>query len=523
MNLIVSGIVMPLDHDVDEVYKKAVKISGISRSNINDICIYKKSVDARKGTINIVYSVFISLISRQKYKSSDAVCETEEFKYALKPIKALPPERPVIIGAGPAGLFSCYLLVLHGVIPVVIERGNRTEERVFDVENFFSKRKLNTESNIQFGEGGAGTFSDGKLVTRINDLRCRFVLDTFVKFGAPPEICFLAKPHIGTDRLRQIIVNMRTFLQEQGVEFRFGQCVNEILFSKGRTRGVVLSNGDKIPTDCVILATGHSARDTYKMLYEKGVAMEKKPFSVGVRIEHKREFIDKGRYGKFYNHPELKSAEYQFSLRKGDRGCYTFCMCPGGTVVAASSEENTVVVNGMSNYNRDGENSNAAVAVSVLPEDLDSGVLSGIDFQRQLEKTAFLAGGFNYSAPVQLSADFLSNEKSNKIKTVVPTYPCGYELADFNLLLPSGVSALLQDGLRSFDKKIKGYSTGDGVLTGIETRTSAPVRILRRSDFQSLNYEGLYPAGEGAGYAGGITSAAVDGLKVAEAIIEGLN
>lgn len=520
MNLIVSGIVMPLDHSVCDVYKKAEKLAGVSKSNILNTYIYKKSVDARKGNINIVYSVGIELESKQIFNALPCVTENVEFEYNIEVGEVLLSDRPVIVGAGPAGLFCGYLLCLYGFRPIIIERGGKTEDRVIAVENFFNNRILDTSSNIQFGEGGAGTFSDGKLVTRINDPRCRFVVDTFAKFGAPDEIRYLAKPHVGTDILKNIVINMRNYIIEKGAEFIYNTRVDEVCFSGGKVKGVKTSDGNIISSEVVVLAVGHSARDTYKMLYDKNIAMEKKPFSVGFRIEHEREFIDKGRYGKYYNHPELKSAEYQFSYRKGNRGCYTFCMCPGGVVVAASSEENTVVTNGMSDYLRDGMNSNCAVVASVFPEDTGTDILSGIEFQRMLERKAYTAAGSSYQAPVQLASDFLSDIKTNNLKSVKPSYPCGYEFSDFNNILPPFVTGILKEGLYDFDKKIKGFSSGDGVLTGVETRTSAPVRIMRNEEYVSLSAEGLYPAGEGAGYAGGITSAAVDGLKVAEAIIK---
>ncbi len=511
---------MPLDHSLEDVYKKAVRLAGISKNNISGIYIYKKSVDARKGNISIVYSICVELINKQSYKKSLCVSEKEEFEYTNETGKALLSDRPVIVGAGPAGLFCCYLLSQYGLNPIVIERGGKTEDRIKDVENFFSNKILSISSNIQFGEGGAGTFSDGKLVTRINDPRCSYVIDTFIKFGAPEEIKYLAKPHVGTDMLRKIIINMRNYLIKNGADFIYNISVDDIRVSEGKVKGVKTSDGNVIHSEVVVLAIGHSARDTYKMLYDKNIAMEKKPFSVGFRIEHQREFIDKGRYGKYYNHPELKAAEYQFSYRKGDRGCYTFCMCPGGSVVAASSEENTVVTNGMSNFKRDAINSNCAVVASVFPEDTGSGILSGIEFQRQLERQAYLLGGSSYNAPVQLSKDFLNGVKTNCFKSVKPSYPCGYEFADLNDIFPSKTAKLLKEGLCDFDKKIKGFTSGDAVLTGVETRTSAPIRILRNEQLVSISSEGLYPAGEGAGYAGGITSAAVDGLKVAEAILK---
>ena len=341
-----------------------------------------------------------------------------------------------------------------------------------------------------------------------------------MKHGAYEEIKHLAKPHIGTDNLRKIIISLREGLISKGAEFIFNTAVEDIDVSGGKVRGVKLSNGEYITADAVVLACGHSARDTYKMLLKRGIGMEKKPFSVGFRIEHKRRFIDEGRYGKYASHPDLGAAEYQFSLRKGNRGCYTFCMCPGGSVVAASSEENGVVTNGMSDYSRNADNSNSAIAASVLPEDTGADVLSGIEFQRKLERAAFIAGGSTYAAPVQLSKDFIKGEKTFCLSSVKPSYPCGYEFADFNNILPPFAAEILKEGLLDFEKKLRGFSLGDGVLSGVETRTSAPIRILRGKDYSAIGAEGLYPAGEGAGYAGGITSAAVDGLKVAEYLIK---
>ena len=519
MEITVSGINVPLEHTEKEVFERALKISGVSKQNVKNIYIYKKSVDARKGGISLVYSVGICLNQKEKLKNDSRISEKRSYDYKLNAPETLPQWRPVIIGAGPAGLFCSYLLSLYGLKPIVIERGRKTEEREKDVERFFSEKILDTESNIQFGEGGAGTFSDGKLVTRINDIRYDFIMQILVDNGAPEEIKYLAKPHVGTDKLRKVIINLRNRLIEMGAEFRFGVKAEEVSVNNGKVTGVTLSDGNKIASPVVVLATGHSARDTYEMLNEKGIIMEKKPFSVGVRIEHKREFIDYGRYGRFAGHPELKSAEYQFSYRKGNRGCYTFCMCPGGTVVAAASEENSVVTNGMSDFSRSGENSNSAVAVSVLPEDTE-GLMGGIKFQRSLERIAFEAGGKTYAAPLQLSADFIEGKKSVGLKSVKPTYPCGYEFSDFDKLLPGFVSELLKEGLSDFNKKIKGFGMGEGILTGIETRTSAPLRIIRGEDFSSLSAKGLYPCGEGAGYAGGITSAAADGLRVAEYIIQ---
>ena len=511
---------MPLDHNVNEVYKKALKAADISKDNIKSMCINKKSVDARGNNIKFIYSVSLNLENTAKIKFSDKVKEEKTFKYEIKRGEALLESRPVIIGFGPAGLFCAYLLAKYGYKPLVFEQGKSIDDRKKDVETFFNERIFNNRSNIQFGEGGAGTFSDGKLTTRINDERCRFVLETLCKFGADEKILYEAHPHIGTDKLTEIIKNMRNEITNLGGNIYFERKMTDLIIKDGAVKGVVLEDNEKVYSDSVILAIGHSSRDTYYMLDKKEIFMEKKAFSVGFRVEHSREMIDRGRYGKYAGHKNLGAAEYQLSFREGNRGCYTFCMCPGGKVIASNSEENSVVTNGMSESKRDMINSNSAVVASVLPEDFDSSVFSGIEFQRKLEQMAFELGGRDYSAPCQLTKDYLNNIKSTNFMNVKPSYPLGTQFCNFNDVFPVKVNEMLLKGLANFDKKIKGFSSDNGVLTGIETRTSAPLRITRKENYNSVSIKGLYPAGEGAGYAGGITSAAVDGLRIAQYIIE---
>ncbi len=522
MNILIKDITMPLNHEKEDVFKIAVRKVGVSEKNINTINIHKKSIDARGGKIKFIYSVSVNLENSDKIKFSDSVIREEKFEYVICRTKALPEKRPLIVGFGPAGLFCAYLLSLYGFKPIVFEQGRSMEERKKDVDLFFEKRVFNPLSNIQFGEGGAGTFSDGKLTTRINDKRCSFVLETLNKFGGEDNILYEAHPHIGTDKLSEIIKNMRMEIIRLGGEVHFSKKVTDITVKDGKVSGIVLSDNSKISSDTVVLAIGHSSRDTYEMLFKKNVYMEKKAFSVGFRIEHLRSFIDEGRFGKYAGHKNLGSAEYQFSKRDGERGCYTFCMCPGGQVIASNSEEDTVVTNGMSKAARDMINSNSAVVASVLPNDLGDSLFSGMEFQRELEKKAYILGGGNYTAPCQLSSDFLKGIKSTSFKAVLPSYPLGTEFCDFNNVFPEKITNMLKLGLSDFDKKIKGFSTSSGILTGIETRTSAPLRITRDGDYNSLSIKGLYPAGEGAGYAGGITSAAVDGLRIAEYIIENM-
>ena len=520
MTLFVNDIFAPLDFSLEEVYNLAIKTSGVSKSNIKNIYTRKKSVDARFGEVKFVYSVCIELIKEERVKLSPKVTFADNIvNFKIDKVN-IPSQRPIIVGFGPAGIFCAYLLALYGANPIIFEMGKSVDERKKDVDNFFKNGVFNEKSNVQFGEGGAGTFSDGKLTTRIKDERCRFVIETFHKFGADDSILYEAHPHIGTDCLGTIIKNIREFIVNNGGEVHFSREVRDILVENGCVKGVVLDNNEKVYSDKVVLAVGHSSRGIFDMLYRKNIPMEKKPFSVGFRIEHKKEFIDEGRYGKYAGHKNLSAAEYQFSYRKGERGCYTFCMCPGGQVIASNSEKNSVVTNGMSKSDRNDKNSNSAIVASVLPKDLDTDIMSGVNFQRELEKKAFEYGGRNYSAPVQLCKDYLNNEKSTHFEEVLPSYPVGTEFCNFNELMPQKVNHMLIEGLDNFDKKIKNFSRGNAVLTGIETRTSSPLRVLRGKNYNSIGVDGLYPAGEGAGYAGGITSAAVDGIRIAQAILE---
>lgn len=510
------------------IVKKKLDRAGILRGNYK-LSIFKRSVDARKRRdVRLVYSVMVSQaegkrlpcgimerLNARKIQSSQI-----EFEYGDQKMT----HRPVVVGMGPAGMFCALILAEQGYSPIIIDRGDCVADRVLAVDRFYSEGKLDTDSNIQFGAGGAGTFSDGKLLTRINDEKCSYVLETFKKFGAPEDITLKAKPHIGTDILRTVVDNILRRIEELGGEVIYRCKMNGIEeLSDGSIR-VATTKGDFICSD-VVLALGHSARDTYKMLIEKSFAISPKPISVGVRIEHLREDIENMLYGDFAGHPALGAAEYALSDTKSDRGVYTFCMCPGGEVVGAASEEESVVVNGMSKYARDGRNSNSAIAVSVRPEDFEAVdgnlALGAIEFQRKIERAAYIAGGRNYSAPMQTVGDFLSGTRGSMPSRVTPTYMGGKcTLADMNDVLPNFVTEHLRYGIQSFDKKICGFADESAILTGAETRTSAPVRILRTEDMSAVGRKGIYPCGEGAGYAGGITSAAVDGVKVALAIIK---
>ncbi|MGN1446219.1 MAG: NAD(P)/FAD-dependent oxidoreductase, partial [Eubacteriales bacterium] len=434
------------------------------------------------------------------------------------------PARPLVVGMGPAGLFCALLLARAGFAPLIIDRGDGVKDRVQAVERFSTRGILDTESNIQFGAGGAGTFSDGKLLTRINDSRCAFVLETFREMGAPEDITLKAKPHVGTDVLREVVQRMLDEIQRLGGQVMY-RCRMDAFDRLPDGSFTVSTNRGSLSAGLLILAPGHSARDTYGMLIRRQMQVIPKPISVGVRIEHRRTDIDTLFYGAMAGHPDLGAAEYNFSDTTGDRGVYTFCMCPGGEVVAAASEEETVVVNGMSCRARDAVNSNAAIAVSVRTEDLQpvdgNLALGAIAFQRRIEHAAYLAGGSDYRVPVQTVGDFLAGDRLTHQPTrVQPSYGGGdrYRMAHMSQVLPGFVCETLARGLRSFDRKRPGYARGDAVLSAAETRTSAPVRILRGEDFCALGQPGVYPCGEGAGYAGGITSAAVDGIRVAEAI-----
>lgn len=497
----------------------AVKKLKLQKSDIKDAFVHKMSVDARNG-VRFVYSVGINLTDESKEqlfagKDKDISVKQKQPLVIEKGEKTL-NTRPVICGLGPAGLFCALVLARQGFRPIVLEQGEDVDTRTRTVKNFENTAKLDTQSNIQFGEGGAGTFSDGKLTTRIGDSRCGFVTDTLVEFGAPGEIKHIAKPHIGTDLLVNVIKNIRNEIIRLGGEVRFCTKLTDISVKNGAVYSVSTTNGD-IGTELLVMATGHSARDTFFMLKDKSLLMEAKPFSVGVRIESLQTEIDKGLYHSLAGHPALPKGEYQLSHNTKGRGVYTFCMCPGGNVVAAASEENTVVVNGMSLHARDGRNANSAVVVSVTPHDFDGDFTKAIAFQRQLEKRAFEMGGRNYKAPAQTVDNFLSGKAGLNINRVTPSYPIGVTECDMADLFPDHITKELKNALPAMNRKLNGFAEADSVLTGVETRTSSPVRILRGENCQS-NIKGIYPCGEGAGYAGGIMSAAVDGVRIAQQI-----
>ncbi len=510
----------------DELLTKVCKKNKINKSQISSWHITKKSIDARdKSNVHYNYSVEVFLDGEESNLSEENLLKVENTKKFDK--------NPVVIGAGPAGLFATYTLALNGANPILIEQGKKVEDRQKDVDNFINSGELIPTSNIQFGEGGAGTFSDGKLTTGVNNVLNKTVLETFVKFGAPNQILYLNKPHMGTDNLVKIVRNMREEIIRLGgkvlfetkvigfeyddTTYNFESKKDDILNKS--LKAVILSNGEKIETNNVILAIGHSARDTFEKLYQDGTKMEPKAFSVGVRIEHKQKMINESQYGT-QTKLKLPPAEYKLVYHaENGRTCYSFCMCPGGTVMASSSEEGTIVTNGMSRFARDGENANSAILVNVVPSDYyKSTPLDGIYFQKDLEEKAFNLGGRNYFAPIQRVEDFLNNVKTEKIGEITPSYKPGVTLSNLNEILPNFVSQTLKEGIIYFDTKLKGFANPDAIMTGVETRSSSPLKIVRNDDFES-NINGIYPCGEGAGYAGGIMTAAMDGIKVAKSVL----
>ena len=527
---VLDGIsISPFDTE-DKVISLAVKklrSVGISPARYKPDII-KKSVDARrKDDIKLVYSVSFkcSEDSDDEKRFASLGARTAEIEKLSVPLgQERMSARPVIVGMGPAGLFCALILAENGYRPLIIDRGDSIKDRVESVRKFCTEKVLDAESNIQFGAGGAGTFSDGKLLTRINDPKCSYVLETLRRFGAPEEVTVKAKPHIGTDILREVVDNMLREIERLGGEVLYRCKLIDII----ERSGVTVARTTKGDFECsaLVLALGHSARDTYRMLFGRNFDIIAKPISVGVRIEHKRSFIEEALYGKLAGLASLGAAEYALSDTKGERGVYTFCMCPGGEVVAAASEEGGVVVNGMSHYARSGENSNSAVAVSIRTEDFEpvdgSLALGAIEYQRRIERAAFSAGGNNYSVPVQTVGDFLGGKRGSEPSEVLPTYMGGnsFKVASMEDVLPDYVCSSLKYGLLSFDRRIKGFAMSGALLSGAETRTSSPVRILRTEDMRAIGKDSIYPCGEGAGYAGGITSAAVDGVKVALAIAE---
>ena len=502
----------------EELINKILHKNKISLNDFISLDIVKKSIDARdKRNVHYNYSVNIKLQDESKYS----------FKHIEIP-KEVPISKnrnskykPIIIGSGPAGLFCALTFIDNGYKPIIIEQGSSVEDRIKYVEEYKSTGKINELCNVQFGEGGAGTFSDGKLTTGINSPYIKRVLENFHKFGAPKEILYLNKPHIGTDNLINILKNIRKYIESKGGKYYFNTKLNDIE-SKNEIVKIKTTNGE-FETDALVLAIGHSARDTFKMLKEKNMNMLRKNFSVGVRIEHKQSMINESQYGTFTK-LNLPPAEYKLVYHgKDDRSCYSFCMCPGGEVIASSSESESIVTNGMSVFKRDKENANAALLVNVLTTDFEGNdPLAGMYFQEELEHKAFILSGSNYNAPIQRVEDFINNRKSTNIGSIIPSYKPGYTLCNLNDILPNFVSKTLKEGILSFDHKIKGFANPDAILTGVETRSSSPITIPRNEDLMS-NIDYIYPCGEGAGYAGGITSAAVDGIKVAISIIDSVN
>lgn len=523
MSILIHSIKTSIHEDRQEAVRKAIRLLGISEDSVQSAHIVKTSLDARKRTdVHFIHSVSVSLESGEqetvnRFSGNQVSLQLEQPLEVVVGSKKL-EHRPVIVGFGPAGMFAGLLLARHGYRPLILERGSEIDRRVTDVEQFWKTGALNPQSNVQFGEGGAGTFSDGKLTTRIGDSKCGWVLKEFAAFGAPEEILYKAKPHIGTDRLREVVKNIRKEIIALGGEVRFDTMLTDLKIKSGKLAAAETAS-ETIPAEVLILAAGHSARDTFEMLLHRGIAMEAKPFSVGVRVEHLQADINRGLYGELAGHPALPVGEYQLSHRVGERGVYTFCMCPGGMVVPSASEQEMVVTNGMSCYARDGVNANAAVAVSVSPSDFGNSPLDGMQFQRRLEHLAWQAGEKSCQAPAQDVGHFLDGKPGLTVGKVRPTYHLGVQPCDFNAVLPAFVADMLKAGLLSFDRKLNGFAARDTLLTGVETRTSSPVRILRGENLQSLAASGLYPCAEGAGYAGGIISAAVDGIRCALAVM----
>ncbi len=520
----INNIELYLEEEKEDIVKKAAKALLLSEEEIQEVRIVKESVDARKEPLKFVYSILVRTKDERnvlkKVRNKNVSYYEEKEAEEVIPGNEKLSTRPVVVGLGPCGLYAALKLAEEGYRPLVIERGQEIPERDRAVDIFMEKGILSSTSNIQFGEGGAGAYSDGKLTTRIKDMRIKEVLEKLIDAGAPEEISYLAKPHVGTDLLKDVVINIRKRIESLGGKVLFNTMLEDIEIRNGKVVSITV-NKEKIPCEVLILAIGHSARDTYDMLFQRGFSMIAKSMAVGVRVENLQWRINESQYGSVHRHPKLKPAEYTLTAKAPDgRGVYSFCMCPGGIVVPAASEEGMVAVNGMSYHARDGKNANSAVVVSVNPSDYGPHPLDGIRFQRELEKKAFQMGGGNFHAPVQKIEDFLSGRVSASFGEVIPSYKPGVEFADLSKLFPSYITDGLKKGLTEFDRKIKGFSGHGAIMTGVETRTSSPVRIVRGENLESINVSGVYPAGEGAGYAGGIISSAVDGLKIGEEVIK---
>ena len=525
---------LPLDHPGDALRAAIVRRLGIAEADLLDYTVFKRSYDARKKNSAIVFVYIVDVEVRNEAEILGRLAHDRKLGPApdtsYHPVGRAPAglrERPVIVGFGPCGLFAALILAQAGFRPIVLERGRDVRRRTQDTWALWRKNTLDPESNVQFGEGGAGLFSDGKLYSQIKDPNFygRKVMQEFVRAGAPPEILYVSKPHIGTFRLTGVVTAMRKEILALGGEVRFEARVTDLLIDGGQVEGVVLENGEAVRSRHVVLALGHSARDTVRMLHRRGVFIEAKPFAVGLRIEHPQSLIDKARLGPYAGHPVLGAADYKLVHHaKNGRAVYSFCMCPGGTVVAATSETGRVVTNGMSQYSRKERNANAGIVVGITPEqDFPGGPLAGIELQERLESLAFELGGSDYSAPCQRVGDFIRGVPSTGLGSVLPSYKPGVRLGDLAPLLPDYAVEAIREALPAFGRQIRGFDRDDALLTGVETRTSSPVRVTRdKLTMQSLNVRGLYPAGEGAGYAGGILSAGVDGIKAAEAIVRSI-
>ncbi|SBS35062.1 hypothetical protein MSP8886_03252 [Marinomonas spartinae] len=528
-----SNIQLPLDHNEAALENAILSTLNIAAEQLVRFNIFRRGYDARKKTrIMLIYTLDVETSCNEvllsQFADHQQVKETPDLEY--HPVAQAPvtlTQRPIVIGFGPCGLLAALVLAQMGYKPIVLERGKEVRERTKDTFGFWRKKILNTESNVQFGEGGAGTFSDGKLYSQVKDPKqySRKVLNEFVAAGAPDEILYVSKPHIGTFKLVAMVEKMRAQILELGGEIRFSSRVEDLHIENGQITGVTLANGEQLHSRHIAIAIGHSARDTFEMLHNKGVYIEAKPFSVGFRIEHEQSTIDKARFGPNAGNEILGAADYKLVHHcKNGRSVYSFCMCPGGTVVAATSEENRVVTNGMSQYSRNERNANSAIVVGIDPSDYPGGPLAGIEFQRKLESLAYELGGSNYDAPAQTVGAFLRNETPKKLGSVTPSFKPGIKLTNLADALPDFCIEAIREAIPAFNKKIRGFALDDALLTGVETRTSAPINIKRDPDtLESINIKGLYPAGEGAGYAGGIMSAAIDGIKIAEAMALSIN